>query len=69
MYVTSMYMSPQIKDVVSDKKLGQMRLQFWRDAIDGAYRVWTKIVNMCIITMACMHTVYIMIISIIKHCK
>ena len=39
----NMYLSPQIKDVVSDKKLGQMRVQFWRDAIDEAYRVWTKI--------------------------
>lgn len=29
----------QVKDVVSDKKLGEMRMQFWREAIDQTFKV------------------------------
>ena len=29
----------QVKDVVSDKKLGEMRMQFWRDTIDQTFKV------------------------------
>jgi NADH dehydrogenase [ubiquinone] 1 alpha subcomplex assembly factor 6 len=28
----------QVKDVVSEKKIGEMRMQFWRDAIDLAFK-------------------------------
>ncbi|CAI8006228.1 NADH dehydrogenase (ubiquinone) complex I, assembly factor 6, partial [Geodia barretti] len=28
----------QVKDVVSDKRIGEMRIQFWRDAIDLAFK-------------------------------
>ena len=29
----------QVKDAVSEKKIGEMRMQFWRDAIDLAFKV------------------------------
>jgi NADH dehydrogenase [ubiquinone] 1 alpha subcomplex assembly factor 6 len=28
----------QVKDVVSEKKIGEMRIQFWRDAIDLSFK-------------------------------
>ena len=35
----------QVKDVVSEKKIGEMRMQFWRDAIDLAFKVCTYIAH------------------------
>lgn len=31
----------QIRDMVTDKQTGKMRLQFWRDTIDTIYQVIT----------------------------
>ena len=37
--VCSFLSTTQVKDVVSEKMIGEMRIQFWRDAIDLAYQV------------------------------
>lgn len=29
----------QVKDVVSEKNIGQMRIQFWKDVVSGMYKV------------------------------
>ena len=33
----------QIRDMVTDKQTGKMRLQFWRDTIDSIYQVITLV--------------------------
>ena len=33
----------QIRDMVTDKQTGKMRLQFWRDSIDTIYQVITLV--------------------------
>lgn len=29
----------QVRDVVSERHMGKMRIQFWRDTIDAVYKV------------------------------
>jgi len=31
--------SLQVRDVVSERRVGQMRIQFWKDTIDAVYKV------------------------------